>query len=233
MRISAIFFDAVGTLLEPTPAVVDAYLRVSHAHGFFIARDELKRRMLAAYQRQEELDLAANWQTSEARESDRWRTVVGESFAGAERVDAIFEELHSWFAKPEAWTTFPDALLLLKELPSFNIPFGLASNYDHRLRPIVDAKPELALFRQHLWISSEMGCRKPGRAFFEKLIDSAGCPAGEILYVGDDVANDYHGALTAGMQAILIDRDGKHPECQSISRIAQLLSLLSTARAAS
>ena len=42
-----------------------------------------------------------------------------------------------------------------------------------------------------------VGCRKPGRAFFEALLSRAGCQAGEVVMVGDDAANDIEGARQA------------------------------------
>ncbi len=38
---------------------------------------------------------------------------------------------------------------------------------------------------------------------------ACGCRADEVLMVGDDPVNDFQGALEAGLQAVLLDREKK------------------------
>jgi HAD superfamily hydrolase (TIGR01458 family) len=52
---------------------------------------------------------------------------------------------------------------------------------------------------------------KPGREFFEQVLDGANVGAGEATMVGDDVESDIGGALDAGLSAILV-RTGKFRE---------------------
>ncbi|WP_369212766.1 HAD family hydrolase [Streptomyces flavofungini] len=54
--------------------------------------------------------------------------------------------------------------------------------------------------------SGEWGVAKPDPAFFERLVDEAGVPAGEILYVGDHPANDTLPARAAGLRAAHLRR---------------------------
>jgi putative hydrolase of the HAD superfamily len=56
-----------------------------------------------------------------------------------------------------------------------------------------------------LVISSEVGWRKPAPAFFDAIIRAVDVPASQILFVGDDLGNDYEGAETASMRAVLLD----------------------------
>lgn len=49
---------------------------------------------------------------------------------------------------------------------------------------------------------------KPSRAFFEQVVASTACHAGECLMLGDDVISDVQGAVSAGLQACLV-RTGK------------------------
>lgn len=50
---------------------------------------------------------------------------------------------------------------------------------------------------------------KPSRAFFEAAVRAVGCPAGDVVCVGDDVANDVAGAQGVGCRAVLV-RTGKY-----------------------
>jgi FMN phosphatase YigB (HAD superfamily) len=57
-------------------------------------------------------------------------------------------------------------------------------------------------------ISSEVGWRKPAPEFFDVVCRRTNCRPEEILFVGDDLINDIHGAVQSGMPATWIDRRG-------------------------
>ncbi|EKF74809.1 HAD-superfamily hydrolase [Alcanivorax hongdengensis A-11-3] len=50
---------------------------------------------------------------------------------------------------------------------------------------------------------------KPSATFFQQVITSLECDAGEVLMVGDDAASDVQGALNAGLQGALV-KTGKY-----------------------
>jgi FMN phosphatase YigB (HAD superfamily) len=54
--------------------------------------------------------------------------------------------------------------------------------------------------------SERWGVAKPSPAFFARVIDAVGLPAGEVAYVGDRVDNDVRPARGAGMVAVHIRR---------------------------
>ena len=118
-----------------------------------------------------------------------------------------------------------DAAGLFDELAGRGLVLGLASNYDSRLRSVLAGRPELERLRGCVVISSEVGARKPGAAFFTRLADLAGCQPREIVLVGDDLGNDYRGAGAAGMRAVLFDPRGRYLHVQN--RVASLGELLS------
>src|SRR5262249_22221547 len=101
---------------------------------------------------------------------------------------------------------------------------GLASNYDKRLRSVVEGLPELKSV-EHLVISSEVGWRKPSAQFFAAICDAVQLPPGKILHVGDDPANDYQGAVSCGLRAVLLDPEAKYP-LTGATRIARLAELV-------
>ena len=68
---------------------------------------------------------------------------------------------------------------------------------------------------------------KPDSAIFELAIERAGVAREEILYVGDNVEDDIHGARAVGLPAILIDRHDRWPEAdwvriRSLSELAEV-----------
>ena len=102
--------------------------------------------------------------------------------------------------RPDAWRPIPRAAGVLDQLLSRGIRVGIGSNYDARLRSVLDGFPELAPLRDTVIVSAAVGYRKPALEFFRELTRVADCEPGEILFVGDDFENDYEGARRAGLQ---------------------------------
>ena len=72
--IRCVALDAVGTLIEADPPVVDAYAEVGRCHGSRLKRAEVGRRFAAALTKSVEMDLAkgpAGLATSEEAECVR------------------------------------------------------------------------------------------------------------------------------------------------------------------
>ena len=222
-QVRAAFFDAVGTLLLPDPPALAVYAEVAARHGLRLAPAEVRTRFLAAYRAEEEADAAAGWATSELRERERWRRIVATTLAGVSDPESCYRFLFDHFARPSAWRLAPGAAEALAALDARGLLLGLGSNYDDRLWPVLAGFPELGFARERVLISADVGVRKPGAEFFRRAAEAAGCAPGEVLFVGDDLANDYEGATAAGMPAILLDPLGRHPDVPH--RIASLAEL--------
>ena len=74
---------------------------------------------------------------------------------------------------------------------------GIASNFDHRLLPIVQSFPELGGIHR-TYVSAQLGSRKPAAAFFAAAAADLGLAPSQILLIGDDRTSDFQGALAAG-----------------------------------
>jgi FMN phosphatase YigB (HAD superfamily) len=74
-------------------------------------------------------------------------------------------------------------------------------------------------------ISSDCGFRKPSRQFFFELLKHACVSPSEVLMIGDSVVNDFYGATAAGMQAVLLDRDGACSSHGFLGRVPSFSSL--------
>jgi HAD superfamily hydrolase (TIGR01493 family) len=103
------------------------------------------------------------------------------------------------------WAPFPDVACLESLAP----PLGALSNWDRSLPEKLEPLTGLTFH----WIlgSEEQQVRKPDPAFFQKVLDTTGLPAREVVYVGDSVMLDVEPARTMGMRAYLIDRDDLYP----------------------
>jgi putative hydrolase of the HAD superfamily len=202
--VRAVFFDAVGTLIHPEPSAADAYYQFGRQFGSHLPAGEVRRRFAAVFSAQERRDAGLGYRTDEDRERGRWRAIVAEVLSDVADQEGCFRALHDWFARPSAWRVEPGAGRVLRRLQSLGYAVGIASNFDRRLRGVVAGLDEVAWLR-HLVISSEAGWRKPAPGFFDRLCRDVDLPPSRVLFVGDDLDNDYRGAVAAGLTALLFD----------------------------
>ena len=223
-ELRAVFFDAVGTLLFPNPAAYVVYAGVARRAGFPLEPSTVRERFVEAYRTQELIDMQAGWITSEERECDRWRAIVAATLRGVPDAEACFRELFEHFAKPDAWRVAPDAAQVLGMLLERGLSVGVGSNYDSRLVSVLDGLPELAPLCDRVVVSAAVGYRKPAQEFFREVVRVADCQAQQVLFVGDDIENDYTGATAAGLNAVLLDDRDRYPLLQNrIERLTQLM----------
>ena len=217
----AVFFDAVGTLIHPRPSAPTVYAAVARRYGLALTAADVRERFVAAYLKEEAADVASNWATSEARERARWHAIVCDTLVGVSDPEACYRELFDHFARPEAWALDPDAGAVLRALAARELVLGMGSNYDERLWSVLAGFAQFDLLKPRVLISSEVGARKPGSGFFAEVVRAAGCAPGEVLFVGDDIENDYAGATAAGLKAVLLD---PHDRYAHVSHRAQRLT---------
>lgn len=202
-----VFFDAVGTLLHPEPPAPAVYAAVGRRFASRLDEAAITARFRAAFRRQEEADCAAGLRTDEAREVARWRAIVREVFDDIPDTETCFRELYAHFARADAWRCLPETAEVLDALAARGHQLGMASNFDRRLRGLVASLPALRPIK-HLVLSSEIGWRKPAPEFFARMCRQVASPPEQILYVGDDLTNDYEAARSAGMRALLLAPHG-------------------------
>jgi putative hydrolase of the HAD superfamily len=220
--VRAVFFDAVGTLIHPTPCAADAYHLIGGRYGSRLPLSEVRARFAAAFRAEERFDAQRQHRTDEQRERERWRRIVVAVLDDVRDPPSCFRDLYEHFAQPDAWRCEPGAGDLLMALRSAGFVVGVASNFDHRLRDVVGCLPEL-LPLDRLAISSEIGWKKPAGEFFAALAAMTGLPAAEILVVGDDLDNDFHGARAAGMRGLLLDPGESHKVAERLGTLGELL----------
>jgi putative hydrolase of the HAD superfamily len=221
----AVFFDAVGTLLVPQPPAYVIYAAVADQHGLAITAGKVRERFHLAYEAEEDADRLSGWVTDEARELQRWQSIVRSTLAGVSDPNACFQMLFEHFSSPAAWRLTPHVELVLGELEKRGLILGIGSNYDSRLKRVLDGFPALDAVRSRTVISAAIGFRKPAVAFFRQLLRIAGCASKELLFVGDDFTNDYLGARSAGLDAVLIIPPSEDTPVP-VRRIESLLHLL-------
>ncbi len=209
--ILGIVFDAVGTLIKPDPSVAAAYTAAARRQGVDLEPDEVRTRFHVHFQSDEVHAGQGVLSTDEATERRRWRKIVYDVLPEISQPDRAFDELWEHFSRPQSWRCFPDVAPAMKALTEMGIDLCVGSNFDGRLRGVVQGLPELASWVDSLVISSEVGFRKPHASFFRAACDHLGLPPDRVLCVGDDVENDVRGAIRAGLSGLWLDRGTMRP----------------------
>ena len=123
----------------------------------------------------------------------------------------------------------PDAKSTLDELERRGIPRGILSN---GWNPLQVLKARRAGFNGRVIASGDLGVQKPNPRAFAALTEALGVPPERCYYIGDDPAADVAGAMSAGLQAVWLDNEGKTyppglPKApRVVSSLSELLSIL-------
>ena len=213
--IQGIVLDAVGTLIEPRPSVSRAYADAARRQGVDLDVKEVKARFLRHFSADELDESSGLLATDDAVERRRWRRIVAGCLPETPDLDLAFRELWSHFGDPTSWAVFPDVPGALASLREDGFRLCIASNFDSRLRGVLAGLQGLGNWRDPLVISSEVGHRKPHRAFYEAACLAMNLPPSRILCIGDDPENDHRGPIRAGLRAVLIERRGASPSVEN------------------
>lgn len=119
---------------------------------------------------------------------------------------AVIPALEQWHQAP--MTAFPDATPCLSELTAAGIAVAVCSNWGWDLRNHL-AGAGLGGLAQVTVSSASAGCRKPHPQIYQRVLDQAGVPAGQAIFVGDSYETDVLGPRRAGISAVLLDRLGR------------------------
>lgn len=206
----AVFFDVGGTLLEVSPSVGHVYAKACADRGAPVSAEAV----------QKAFDRA--WVTLSAdvpRGVDRYRIFPGGERGWWEKVsehafDACgvpesgrppLDDLRGAFAKPDAWRLFPETRGALRALRDGGFRLGVISNWDSRLPRLLESLGLDAHFEAIVY-SAETGCEKPHPAIFEAALGALGVEAHRAVHIGDRLEEDYTGARSAGLRALLLNR---------------------------
>ncbi|HFD39050.1 MAG TPA: HAD family hydrolase [Anaerolineae bacterium] len=232
-RYEAVLFDMGYTLVyfEPKHAVILG--EVLRSLGVERSEDEIRAALRAVWQEFFNEEATADFPPTE--EYDAWMEAELQRFLLAQlgvKADealrrAYAQRLEAWFRRPGVIRTYPEVREVLTTLREQGYRLGIISNWSWNLRDRV-AQVGLTDFFELIWASAYAGCNKPHRCIFDQALAQMGLEAGRALYVGDSYRHDVVGARRAGMDAVLLDRDGTATEadCPVIGDLWGLFDLL-------
>ncbi len=220
--LKAVLFDVDFTLARPGPELgPDGYVRAGERHGLRLdsSRYEAARdAALADLHRHPELE----------HDDEIWfrfteRIVRGMGGEADSAYDCAVEITRGW-ERHENFELYDDVRDVLAAMRAAGLRIGLVSNSARDVREFarhheLDIDAGISSFHH--------GRTKPHASIFRAVLDLLGVEPAEAAMVGDMIADDIEGARAVGMRAILLDRDGLHPEFEPrIESLRELPALL-------
>ena len=229
--IRAVFLDAAHTIIEPYPNSAKVYSEIAQKHGLDVTERGVAAALAPLWltMRAEKFEDSRRNGTTEAAERAWWLRVVDRAFrdAGEPRgvTGACFDEIFTHFAKGEAWRVPPDVVPALEAFRARGLKLGVLSNFDYRLRSVLDDHDLTRRF-DTLTISSEAGWEKPHPNIYRMALESLGVGPEEAVMSGDDWEHDVEGPRSMGMRAFWLRRKGTTEDRPHITSLLEIVPQL-------
>ncbi len=152
--------------------------------------------------------------------------VADDALAGR-ALGGLWEE----FGQKSAWRVFDDVVPTLRELRDAGIRLGVVSNWDSRLPRLLELL-DLAGYFETLAVSHIEGVEKPDPALFHRALERLGATPEQALHVGDMEIFDIAGARAAGIDAVLVDREGLADGDRTVVRDLKEIPAIAAGRSA-
>jgi putative hydrolase of the HAD superfamily len=232
--IRGVFFDAFKTLVYLHPTYPGAFAQLCHDFGYPVRECDVARVLDDIEAAMERQWRARSDLTCSPRElSRRWRLLNRAIFQAVGidgDSDRLSEEMERRFDTGEYVRAYADALPALEALRRAGYRTGVISNGTCGVEPClrlagVTERVEFVL------VSALVGWEKPAPRIFEMGCEAVGLAPGEVVFVGDHYIADITGARRIGMQAVMIDREGraKDVDCPVVRSLDELQAWLERA----
>jgi putative hydrolase of the HAD superfamily len=201
----AVVFDVDFTIARPGPDLgPDGYRDLGRRHGLDLdpsRYQQARAAALAEVKRHPELD----------HDEEIWilfteRIIRGMGGEGDTYAAAV--EMESRWAQSVHFELYDDALPVLDLLRERGLLIGLLSNSSRDLNEFV---VHHHLRADAVLTSQAHGKTKPHESIFRAMLGLLDVGPGEAVMVGDTIDDDVEGARAVGMQAVLLDREGRYP----------------------
>jgi len=229
-RTKAVFFDVGNTLIYAHPSVHEIYSNVTKEFGANVKPEQFEEQVIPIFH-----EFAGKLHTrplcDDPSEKLLWHDITSEIQKRIPELHSVkfqpwFERLYHVFGTKEAWRLFDDVMPTLAKLKAKNYICGVISNWDTRLRNILNEHLLDSIF-DYIFISAEVGYRKPDPRIFEASLSESGHSPQEVLYIGDQYETDIAPSVQLGMKSLLISRKGTdHKDIKTIKSLEQIFDEL-------
>jgi putative hydrolase of the HAD superfamily len=220
--LTTVLFDALGTLVELQPPAPRLRARLAEA-GFDVSDERAASGISAEIEYYLAHHLEGSDRASLEDLRDRCAAVLMDALDldGLDHATARRALMGALEFRP-----YDDAIPALNALRADGHGLVVVSNWDCAL-PDWLAPSGLLELVDGVVTSAEVGVAKPDAQVFRRALQLAGVGADQAVHVGDSPDNDVKGARSAGIRAVLVQRDGKPPQgMEHIRSLRELVSLL-------
>jgi len=221
MRYDAVFLDVDRTLLwvdvdvegyveEMAPYATNGSLTVEEARGPLLESLQKHISQNIHYTTEEAL--------AEFRRENARRT------AEALGLDAPTKFLAEVLEKRIFFNPYPESEEVMEKLVETGLPLYMVSNWDVELEGVLEDLGWLGYF-SGIVASAKVGAEKPAGGIFEEALRVADVSPDRIVHVGNNPVSDIRGAAAAGIDAVLIDREGDLEAPEAMATLPDLRGL--------
>jgi putative hydrolase of the HAD superfamily len=206
-ELKAVLFDVDFTLARPGPELgPDGYVRVGERHGLQLEPTRYETARDAAL-----VDLRRHPEL--VHDDEIWfrftERIVRGMGGDADSAYACAVEITRGWERHENFELYDDVPATLSALRAGGLRIGLVSNSsrdvgEFALHHGLDVDAGISSFHH--------GHTKPHASIFRAILDLLDVEPAAAVMVGDTIADDVEGARALGMRAILLDREGMHPD---------------------
>ena len=206
-HVGAVLFDVDFTLAKPGPLLgPEGYREAGARHGLTLVPERYEAARTAAV---EDLEHHPELEHDEEIWVRFTEDIVRGMGGEGDGVREVAEAITAGWLHSANFELYEDVLPVLASLRESGIRIGLVSNTSR----------DLGAFVEHFsldvdaWISSGVhGKVKPSPTIFLAALELLGVDPAAAVMVGDSPLDDVEGARALGMQAYLVDREGRFPE---------------------
>jgi len=218
--LKAVVFDVDYTLARPGPDLgPEGYRRLGERYGLTLdpeRYDDARREAFATLKRHPELDHDEEIWVLFTQRIIEGMGGVGDTYGAAVEMEGAWAHAHHF-------ELYDDVLATLDALRERGLKIGLLSNSARDLDEFV-AHHGLAV--DAVLTSGAHGKTKPHETIFRRMLELLGVAPGEAVMVGDTLEDDIEGAHAVGMEAVLVDREGRFPDRERLDDLRGLPAAL-------
>lgn len=218
--LKAVIFDVDYTLARPGPDLgPEGYRKLGERYGLTLdpeRYDDARREAFATLERHPELDHDEEIWVLFTQRIIEGMGGVGDTYGAAVEMEGAWVHAHHF-------ELYDDVLPTLEALRERGLKIGLLSNSARDLdefvahhRLVVDA----------VLTSGAHGKTKPHETIFRRMLELLDVAPGEAVMVGDTIEDDIEGAHAVGMEAVLVDREGRFPDRERLDDLRGLPAAL-------
>lgn len=109
---------------------------------------------------------------------------------------------------------FDEVMPFLKKLKTLGVEPALLTNGTYSRQNTKIISTGLNELINHIYISGKVGYAKPDKRFFDFVLQDLCVSNSDAVYIGNSIDDDYKGAVGAGIDFVLMDRNNNNQDFQ-------------------